>query len=80
MRIHEYIDDPQSEKVHLVLDYLSGGTIQDKLENQSSPFTEEQARSYFCQIISGVHYCHEVKNLAHRDLKPENMLIDQDTN
>lgn len=79
VKVHEYINDPNSQNVHIVLQYLSGGTLQEKLDNQETPFTEELARKYFRQILSGVHYCHEVKNLAHRDLKPENMMLDAET-
>jgi serine/threonine protein kinase len=33
-------------------------------------------RLYFRQLISAIHYCHEVRKLAHRDIKPENMMLD----
>ena len=39
-----------------------------------SPFTEEEARHYFRQILSGVNFCHK-KGISHRDLKPENLLL-----
>lgn len=29
-------------------------------------------------MISAVHYCHEVTNIAHRDIKPENMMLSAD--
>ena len=27
IKLHEIIDDPQSKKVYIVMDYLSGGTL-----------------------------------------------------
>ncbi|KAK4323666.1 hypothetical protein Pmani_005639 [Petrolisthes manimaculis] len=36
---------------------------------------ESEARRFFQQIISGVHYCHR-HMVVHRDLKPENLLLD----
>jgi serine/threonine protein kinase len=28
-------------------------------------------------MVSAIHYCHEVANIAHRDIKPENMMLDE---
>ena len=39
-------------------------------------FSDEEARIYFSQLLSAIHYCHEVKNFAHRDIKPENCMLD----
>ena len=41
--------------------------------------TENRARRFFQQIMSGVEYCHR-HNVVHRDLKPENLLLDQRLN
>ena len=60
------------------MDYLSGGTLADKLKETEAGVTEEDARRYFRELISAIHYCHEVKSLAHRDLKPENMMINKE--
>ncbi|KAI5287186.1 Protein kinase [Ascosphaera acerosa] len=38
--------------------------------------TEDEARTFFQQIICAVEYCHRHK-IVHRDLKPENVLIDR---
>lgn len=38
---------------------------------------EDEARTFFQQIISAAEYCHRHK-IVHRDLKPENLLIDSD--
>ena len=41
--------------------------------------SEERARKFFQQIISGIEYSHRLK-IVHRDLKPENVLLDDDLN
>ncbi|KAL4589059.1 hypothetical protein LXL04_001961 [Taraxacum kok-saghyz] len=38
-------------------------------------FSEDKARYFFQQLISGVHYCHFMQ-ICHRDLKLENTLLE----
>ena len=78
VKLHEIIDDPQSKKLYIVMDYLSGGTLLEKLMKTEAGFSDEEARNFFSQLISAIHYCHEVKNFAHRDIKPENIMLDDD--
>ena len=65
-----------SKKIYIVMDYLSGGTLQDRISKTENGLADEEARIYFAQIMSALHYCHEVKNFAHRDVKPENLMLD----
>ena len=76
VRLHEIIDDPMSKKIYIVMDYLSGGTLQDRISKTENGLSDEEARIYFAQLMSALHYCHEVKNFAHRDVKPENLMLD----
>ena len=32
IKLHEIIDDPNTDKVYLIMDYLAGGSLADKLE------------------------------------------------
>jgi 5'-AMP-activated protein kinase catalytic alpha subunit len=41
--------------------------------------SEDEARRFFQQIVSGIDYCH-AHMVVHRDLKPENLLLDSDNN
>ena len=60
------------------MDYLPGGTLAEKLRNSEAGLPEELVRNYFKDLMSAIHYCHEVKKLAHWDIKPENMMLNKD--
>ena len=68
------LDELVLTRRHLLLEYVGGGELFDRLVNEGRLHPDE-ASQYFQQIISGVSYCHNF-NIAHRDLKPENLLID----
>ncbi|EQC28339.1 CAMK protein kinase [Saprolegnia diclina VS20] len=64
-----------SQKVVLVvLELASGGELFDFMMYTGS-FSEEIARTYFRQLVAGLHACHS-NNVFHRDIKPENLLMD----
>ncbi|ETW01532.1 CAMK protein kinase [Aphanomyces invadans] len=66
-----------SEKVVLVvLELATGGELFDFMMF-TGHFSEEIARTYFRQLVSGLHACH-VQGVYHRDIKPENLLLDKD--
>eukprot|EP01016_Furgasonia_blochmanni_P037092 TRINITY_DN4327_c0_g1_i11.p1 TRINITY_DN4327_c0_g1~~TRINITY_DN4327_c0_g1_i11.p1 ORF type:complete len:587 (-),score=117.16 TRINITY_DN4327_c0_g1_i11:267-2027(-) len=62
-------------KIYLVLEYIDGGELWDKIREQGK-ITEDVMRRYFRQIIRAIEYC-KCRNIAHRDLKPENILIEK---
>ena len=76
VKLHEIIDDPASKKIYIVMEYLSGGTLHDSIMKTDKGFSDEDTRIFFAQLMSALHYCHEVKNFAHRDVKPENLMLD----
>ncbi|KAG1365522.1 CBL-interacting protein kinase 32 [Cocos nucifera] len=61
-------------KIFLVLEYVTGGELFDKIVNHGR-MREDEARRYFQQLINAVDYCHS-RGVYHRDLKPENLLLD----
>ncbi|KAE9602741.1 putative protein kinase CAMK-OST1L family [Lupinus albus] len=56
------------------MEYAAGGELFERICN-AGRFSEDEARYFFQQLISGVHYCHAMQ-ICHRDLKLENTLLD----
>ncbi|KAK1293735.1 CBL-interacting protein kinase 32 [Acorus calamus] len=65
-------------KIFIVLEFVTGGELFDKIVNHGR-MREEEARRYFQQLINAVDYCHS-RGVYHRDLKPENLLLDASGN
>lgn len=65
-------------KIFIVLEFVTGGELFDKIVNNGR-MREGEARRYFQQLINAVDYCHS-RGVYHRDLKPENLLLDQSGN
>ncbi|OAY48950.1 CBL-interacting serine/threonine-protein kinase 9 [Manihot esculenta] len=61
-------------KIYIVLEFVDGGELFDKIATQGR-LKEDEARRYFHQLINAVDYCHS-RGVSHRDLKPENLLLD----
>ncbi|CAM0946508.1 unnamed protein product [Alopecurus aequalis] len=76
VKIHEVI--ATKTKICLVMEYVPGGQLSDKLSYQGR-LDEREAKKYFYQLIDAVDYCHR-RGVFHRDLKPENLLIDNQGN
>ncbi|KAI9082473.1 hypothetical protein K1719_035616 [Acacia pycnantha] len=58
----------------IVMEYAAGGELFDRICT-AGRFSEDEARYFFQQLISGVSYCHTLQ-ICHRDLKLENTLLD----
>uniref|UniRef100_A0AAQ4PXL5 calcium/calmodulin-dependent protein kinase n=1 Tax=Gasterosteus aculeatus aculeatus TaxID=481459 RepID=A0AAQ4PXL5_GASAC len=69
VKLVEVLDDPAEDNLHM-------GTPVMEVPSDS-PFTEEQARLYFRDIILGMEYLHYQK-IVHRDIKPSNLLLGDD--
>lgn len=58
----------------IVMEYAAGGELFERICT-AGRFSEDEARYFFQQLISGVSYCHFMQ-ICHRDLKLENTLLD----
>ncbi|XP_072968722.1 CBL-interacting protein kinase 32 [Typha angustifolia] len=72
VRIYEVMGS--KTKIFIVLEFVTGGELFDKIVNHGR-MREDEARRYFQQLINAVDYCHS-RGVYHRDLKPENLLLD----
>eukprot|EP00056_Hartaetosiga_gracilis_P001575 m.45873 g.45873 ORF g.45873 m.45873 type:complete len:433 (+) comp10699_c0_seq4:506-1804(+) len=61
------------DKLYLVLDYVSGGELFDRIVDEGH-FTEADASRITKQMTMAIQYLHE-HDIVHRDLKPENLLF-----
>nr|XP_061817986.1 ribosomal protein S6 kinase alpha-4-like isoform X2 [Nerophis lumbriciformis] len=63
-------------KLHLILDYVSGGEMFTHLY-QRDHFSEEAVRLYSAEIILALEHLHKL-GIVYRDIKLENILLDSD--
>lgn len=60
---------------YLVLEYIAGGTLADRLRGQQTPRGDPVALA--CELLDAVGYIHKA-GVIHRDIKPANVLIGND--
>uniref|UniRef100_A0A1J3EVJ2 non-specific serine/threonine protein kinase n=1 Tax=Noccaea caerulescens TaxID=107243 RepID=A0A1J3EVJ2_NOCCA len=76
VRLYEVL--ASKAKIYIVLEFVSGGKLFDKLTNDGR-MKEEEARRYFQQLINAVDYCHS-RGVYHGDLKLEKLILDAQGN
>jgi serine/threonine protein kinase len=75
--LFEVIED--STRYYIVMELVEHGNMLDYV-NIHGRLSEDQARRYFCELISALDYLHSSRFVAHRDLKAENVLLDRHGN
>ncbi|XP_032388825.1 calcium/calmodulin-dependent protein kinase kinase 1 isoform X2 [Etheostoma spectabile] len=75
VKLVEVLDDPAEDNLHMVFELMPKGPVMEVPSD--NPFSEEQARLYFRDIILGIEYLHYQK-IVHRDIKPSNLLLGDD--
>ncbi|XP_043486635.1 LIM domain kinase 1 isoform X1 [Polistes fuscatus] len=67
----------KDKKLHLVTEYISGGTLRALLHDTNEPLPWEQRTSFAKDIAAGMAYLHSM-NIIHRDLNSHNCLVRED--
>ena len=67
---------PRSQPRYLILEYVSGGNLRDRLNRLGKLPLEMAVRiaAESCEALAAVH----AKGIVHRDIKPENILLTDD--
>ncbi len=63
-------------KPFMVLEYLSGGSLEDRLKG-AAPLADREVTRIASEIAAGLAHAHG-RGLVHRDLKPANVLFDSE--
>uniref|UniRef100_A0A671K602 calcium/calmodulin-dependent protein kinase n=1 Tax=Sinocyclocheilus anshuiensis TaxID=1608454 RepID=A0A671K602_9TELE len=74
VKLVEVLDDPAEDSLHMVSLLVTSPVMEVPSD---SPFSEDQARCYFRDIVLGIEYLHYQK-IVHRDIKPSNLLLGDD--
>ncbi len=61
----------------LVMPYVDGGSLEDRLDKQKGPLTPREAIFISKQILKALDHAHQ-KGIIHRDVKPSNILLDRE--
>ncbi|XP_033486243.1 calcium/calmodulin-dependent protein kinase kinase 1b isoform X1 [Epinephelus lanceolatus] len=75
VKLVEVLDDPDEDGLHMAFELMTKGPVMEVPTDD--PFTEEQARFYFIDVVLGIEYLHYHK-IIHRDIKPSNLLLGDD--
>ena len=88
VQLFEVIDDPDDDKLFMILEYVSLGEIMsfnestrtyvrnDDKATRHGHFDESTAAHYLVDILHGLGYLH-MHHICHRDLKLENFVLDK---
>jgi serine/threonine protein kinase len=68
-------DHAESEEgPYVVMDYVPGGTLDDRLR-ESGPMAPRRAVRWMIEVLSALEHAH-TNGIVHRDVKPSNVLVD----
>ena len=83
LRLFEVLDDPNVNKMYLILEYMKKGDLINILQKNSptgademlggfSPLSDLELWNIFRQVSAGIRYLH-YQNIVHGDIKPQNL-------
>ena len=60
---------------YYVMEYLSGGSLRDRMNANGKPFSEAEALGLILPIAKAVGFLHEQHRLLHCDISPDNIMV-----
>jgi serine/threonine protein kinase len=80
VQIHEYIQVPdgQGGRHHIVMEYLQGISLEDRIKKGAEPLPESDALDIARQSLEGLRALHTETRATHRDIKPGNLMCCHD--
>ncbi|XP_030005345.1 calcium/calmodulin-dependent protein kinase kinase 2 isoform X1 [Sphaeramia orbicularis] len=75
VKLVEVLDDPSEDHLYMVFELVKKGAVMEVPTDK--PFSEDQARFYFQDLLRGIEYLH-YQRIIHRDIKPSNLLVGED--
>jgi len=64
----------EAGKMCIVLEFVTGGSLDDVIQQQKDPLPESLIREYTRQLLLALDYCHTC-GVVHRDVKAKNVLV-----
>src|SRR5436305_598923 len=74
MQLYDYGES--EERPYMVLEYVPGGTLEDRLRD-AEPLRDDEISQIAVAVASGLAHAH-ARGVVHRDLKPANVLFDEE--
>ena len=74
--VYDVGEDPETGLCYMVMDYVSGGTLAEKLREQGK-LPVAKAVNIVMRIATALEVAHR-NGMVHRDIKPENIMFTED--
>ena len=77
VKVHDLFDE--NDTSYYIMDFISGGSLADRMELSGKPFNEHEVMRFLPQILDGLEEVHR-HSIWHLDLHPKNIMLDNEGN